>query len=164
MRTGKVLIVDDEENLCRILSLVLKDEGFEIEVANDGQSAVGLIDKNAYDCILTDVRMPELDGLALLREAKKRDPDQAVIVMTAYGNVQLAQEVMRAGAFDYVIKPFDNDELVRTIARAVELRRLRSERETLSEQLADQLGPGQLVGASPAMQQIGKSIAQVGDT
>ncbi|MCA9411180.1 MAG: sigma-54-dependent Fis family transcriptional regulator [Candidatus Omnitrophica bacterium] len=164
MRTGKVLIVDDEENLCRILSLVLKDEGFEIEVANDGQSAVGLIDKNAYDCILTDVRMPELDGLALLREAKKRDPDQAVIVMTAYGNVQLAQEVMRAGAFDYVIKPFDNDELVRTIARAVELRRLRSERETLSEQLADQLGPGQLVGASHAMQQIGKAIAQVADT
>jgi len=164
MRTGKILVVDDEENLCRILSLVLKDEGFEVEVANDGHKAVALLDKGAYECVLTDVRMPEMDGLALLREAKKRDPDQAVIVMTAYGNVQLAQEVMRAGAFDYVIKPFDNDELVRTIARAVELRRLRSERETLSEQLADQLGPGQLVGASHAMQKIGKSLAQVADT
>lgn len=164
MKTGRVLIVDDEENFCRILTLILKDEGFETDVAHNGAEAIVKLNKHSYDCVLTDVRMPELDGLALLREAKKRDPDQAVVVMTAYGNVQLAQEVMRAGAFDYVIKPFDNDELVRTIGRAVELRTLRSERETLSEQLADQLGPGELVGASPAMQRIGKAIAQVADT
>jgi DNA-binding NtrC family response regulator len=135
-----------------------------VETAQDGDVATEKINQNPYDCILTDVRMPSRDGLSLLREAKKKDPDQTVIVMTAYGNVQIAQEVMREGAFDYIIKPFENDELVRVMGNAIELKRLRSEKETLSAQLADQLGPGELVGRTPAMQSIGKSIAQVAAT
>lgn len=164
MSRGNLLIVDDEENLCRILSRVLRDEGYQVDVSHDGTQALEKVNQRNYDCVVTDVRMPQLDGLAFLREGKRRDPELIVVVMTAYGNVQLAQEVMRAGAFDYVIKPFDNDDLVRIIGNAIELNRLRKEKRTLVEQLAHQLGPGQLVGATPAMQELGKAIAQVAPT
>jgi DNA-binding NtrC family response regulator len=164
MNNGKILIVDDEENLCRILRSILSDEGYEVDVAHDGNQAIERLNQGSYECLLTDVRMPNMDGLALLREARKKDPDQIVIAMTAYGNVQLAQEVMREGAFDYIIKPFDNDELLRIIRNGIELRRLRSEKEDLSARLYTELGPGHLVGESPQMQSIGKSIAQVGPT
>jgi two-component system response regulator AtoC len=164
MSSGNILLVDDEENLCRILSRILKDEGYLVDVSHNGLEALEKLSRHAYDCVVTDVRMPQLDGLAFLREARKRDADQSVIVMTAYGNVQLAQEVIRAGAFDYIIKPFDNDEVVRVIGNAMELYRLRKEKKTLSEQLANQIGPDELVGSSPAMQTIGKAIAQVAQT
>ncbi len=164
MSGGNLLLVDDEENLCRILSRILRDEGYQVDITHNGIDALERINQRNYDCVVTDVRMPQLDGLAFLREAKKRDSELIVVVMTAYGNVQLAQEVMRAGAFDYVIKPFDNDDLVRIIGNAIELNRLRKEKRTLSEQLAHQLGPGQLVGATPTMQSLGKAIAQVAAT
>ena len=164
MKAGNILIVDDEENLCRILSLVLREEGFQVDVAHGGDAATERLNKKTYDCILTDVRMPEGDGLTLLRECKRKDPDQIVIVMTAYGNIQLAQEVMKAGAFDYVIKPFDNDEVVRIIRNAIELFQLRTEKTALSRQLADQIGPGELIGTSHIMQTIGKQIIQVAET
>jgi two-component system response regulator AtoC len=164
MSQGNLLLVDDEENLCRILGRVLRDEGYHVDVSHDGLEALEKINQRTYDCVVTDVRMPQMDGLSFLREASRRDPDLIIVVMSAYGNVQLAQEVIRAGAFDYVVKPFDNDELVRIISNAIELNRLRREKRTLSEQLADQLGPGQLIGAAPAMQAIGKAIAQVAGT
>lgn len=164
MKTGSVLIVDDEQNLCRILARVLRDVGHTVEVAHNGEEALAKAHKNSFDCVLTDVRMPEMDGLTLLREFQKQDPEQAVIVMTAYGNIQLAQEVMRAGAFDYVIKPFENNEVIRLIGNAIEIRNLRTAHETLSEQLEHQMGPGELVGRSASMQTIGKAIAQVAAT
>ncbi len=164
MSAASILLVDDEENLRRILSRILRDEGYAVEVSHNGMDALGKLNQRSYDCVVTDVRMPEMDGLAFLHEVRRRDPEQIIIVMSAYGNVQLAQEVIRAGAFDYFIKPFDNDEVVRVIGNAVELFRLRKEKRVLSEQLANQLGPGELVGSSPAMQSIGKLIAHVAGT
>ncbi|MCG3195686.1 MAG: sigma-54-dependent Fis family transcriptional regulator [Candidatus Omnitrophica bacterium] len=164
MSAASILLVDDEENLCRILSRILRDEGYSVEISHNGLDALEKLNQRSYDCVVTDVRMPEMDGLAFLHEVRRRDPEQIMIVMSAYGNVQLAQEVIRAGAFDYFIKPFDNDEVVRVIANAVELFRLRKEKRVLSEQLANQVGPGELVGSSPAMQSIGKLIAHVAAT
>ena len=121
MKHGKILIADDEENLCRILSRILRDEGYEVEVAHDGEKAIEKLNQISYDCLLTDVKSSHLisdaskvDGLTLLREARKKDPNQIAVVMTAYGNVQLAQEVMREGAFAQIyFVTFDEREKFR---------------------------------------------------
>ena len=108
----RVLVVDDEENLRVLVRTILRREGFEVEVAQSGEQALALVETFGPDVIVTDVRMPKMGGLDLLTTLKAKGNDAVVIVMSAYGNVDLAIEAMKAGAYDYLQKPFKPEELI----------------------------------------------------
>ena len=131
---ARLLIVDDEEGIRDFLGDVLEDEGHDVTLAADGQEAAELLRKSAFHLMLTDLQMPRLDGMALLRKARAEAPEMQVIVLTAHATVQTAVEAMRLGAFDYLTKPLSGpDELRLLTARALEHRRLRDDRELQAE-------------------------------
>src|SRR5512147_973290 len=123
----RVLVVDDEENLRLLVRTILRREGLEVEVASSGEQALALVETFGPDVILTDVRMPRMGGLDLLTTLKAKGNDAVVIVMSAYGNVDLAIEAMKAGAYDYLQKPFKAEEVVLTLRKAEEREALRRE-------------------------------------
>lgn len=131
----RVLIVDDEENIRLVLKTLLRKHGYEVDVAASAEAALSLVDSFSPDVILTDVRMPNMSGLELLRELKAREHLATVIVMSAYGSLELAIEAMKAGAYDYVGKPFKADEVVLALRKAEERESLRRENKALKEQL-----------------------------
>ncbi len=126
-RPNKILIVDDEPNMLHMLSAVLQQDGFDPYTADTGHKALELVSAENFDFILTDVRMPGMDGLQLLENIRERGIDVIVIVMSAYGNIELALEAIRKGAYDYISKPFKTDEVVLTLRKASERERLRRE-------------------------------------
>jgi two-component system response regulator HydG len=160
---SRVLVVDDEPSARTGLERLLKDEGFEITTAADGQQALERIGDVAPEVIVTDLKMPGMDGLALLAKVRELDPTLPVIVMTAFGEVQTAVAAMRAGAEDYLTKPIDVDALLVSIERALERRDLRVEAENLRRQLREKNDAGLdgLVGSSPAMQRVYATARQV---
>jgi two-component system NtrC family response regulator len=107
-----VLIVDDEKNYTLILAAILEDEGFETLTANSGSEALEILSESDVDLVLTDMKMPAMDGIDLLERVKHEDPDLPVIMMTAHGTVEKAVEAMQKGAYNYILKPFDNEQLV----------------------------------------------------
>ena len=123
----RVLVVDDEENLRLVLRTFLKRHGYEVEVADNGETALELVESFGPDVIITDVRMPRMGGLDLLATLKAKGNEATVIVMSAYGNVDLAIDAMKAGAYDYVHKPFKNEEVVLALRKAEERESLRRE-------------------------------------
>ncbi len=131
----RVLVVDDEENIRLVLRTLLKKHGYEVEVADGGEAALAALDLFDPDVILTDVRMPRMGGLDLLGALKAKQHPATVIVMSAYGNVDLAIEAMKAGAYDYVGKPFKPDEVVLALRKAEERESLRRENRALKEQI-----------------------------
>src|SRR5271163_5336827 len=131
----RVLVVDDEENLRLVVRTFLKREGYEVEVAGSGEEALALVETFGPDVILTDVRMPKMGGLDLLATLKAKGIEATVIVMSAYGNVDLALEAIKAGAYDYVSKPFKPDEVVLALRKAEERETLRRENRALREQI-----------------------------
>ena len=116
----RVLVVDDEENLRVVVRAFLKRDGYEVEVASSGEEALALVEKFGPDFIVTDVRMPKMGGLDLLATLKAKGIETTVIVMSAYGNVDLALEAMKAGAYDYIQKPFKAEEVLLTLHKAEE--------------------------------------------
>ena len=106
-----VLIVDDEPNIRRVLAAMLKREGYETTAAADGEQALAVLHRTPVDVVVTDLVMPRIGGLELLREVRARHPDVPVIMITAHGTVDTAVEAMKAGAFDYIAKPFEQEEL-----------------------------------------------------
>src|SRR6201990_3123566 len=114
----RVLVVDDEENIRLVLRTLLRKHGYEVEVADSGESALALVDTFGPDVILTDVRMPKMGGLDLLATLQSKGIEATVIVMTAYGNLDLALEAMKAGAYDYIQKPFKAEEVLLTLRKA----------------------------------------------
>ncbi len=160
-----VLIVDDEKNLCRILSKILSDEGYEVSVAYSGAEALQVLVDESIEVVLTDIRMPEMDGIELLRRIKKEEPSPAVIMMTAYPSIDGVVQAMKAGAYDYIQKPFENnEEILLTLERAVERRTLIERNRFLTEQLEARYALENLVGQSPAMQRIFDLIRKVAPT
>src|ERR1700760_2248949 len=123
----RVLVVDDEENIRLVLRTLLKKQGYEVEVADSGESALAMIETFGPDVILTDVRMPKMGGLDLLATLRVKQVPATVIVMSAYGNIDLALEAIKAGAYDYVSKPFKPDEIVLALRKAEERETLRRE-------------------------------------
>src|SRR5438552_17175626 len=134
---GRILIVDDEANARTALADLLRDEGYSVETAADGFKALPKLEELAPDLLLTDLKMPGMDGIELMRKARERDPEIVAVVMTAYGAVDTAVAAMRQGAADYLTKPINVDELVIVIDRALERRRLRAEAGQLRERLSD---------------------------
>ena len=138
----RVLVVDDEENLRLVLRTFLKRQGYEVEVADNGASALLKVETFGPDVILTDVRMPQMGGLDLLATLKAKGNRATVIVMSAYGNVELALEAMKAGAYDYLQKPFKNEEVLLTLKKAEERESLRQRRRDESHLEDDNEGRG----------------------
>lgn len=160
----KILVADDELSMREFLEVLLSKEGYRVSLAKNGKQAVKLIQNNAYDLVLTDIRLGDITGLDVLKEAKKQDPDTVVIMISAYSTTEIAVAAMNEGAYDFVPKPFDNMELNTTIAKALELRTLDHERETRSSELKDHLHFNRIIGNSPGMQAIYKRIEQIGPT
>jgi two-component system response regulator HydG len=149
----RVLVADDKDTIVSLLRTVLQPT-CDVTGSQDGQHALALALAGDFDVVVTDIRMPGLDGFALLQELRQAKPDVEVVLMTAFGSVQKAVEAMRAGAFDYLTKPFDPDEALLTIERAAERKRLRTETRNLRAALEAPYRLDRLVGKTAAMQQV----------
>jgi two-component system response regulator AtoC len=159
----RVLVVDDEENIRLVLKTLLKKHGYEVEVAESGESALLLVDSFGPDVILTDVRMPKMGGLDLLATLKAKQNTATVIVMSAYGNVDLALEAMKAGAYDYVGKPFKPDEIVLALRKAEEREALRRENRALREQIRSENQFESILAKSASMVEIFRTITKIAE-
>ncbi len=160
-RPNKILIVDDEPNMLHMLSAVLQQDGFDPYTAETGQKALELISAGNFDFILTDVRMPGMDGLQLLENIRERGIDVIVIVMSAYGNTELALEAIRKGAYDYISKPFKTDEVVLTLRKASERERLRREVVRLRRRLSRTEQSQEIIAHSRMMKDVLEQAHQV---
>jgi two-component system response regulator HydG len=156
-----ILVVDDDSGHRITLKTVLKSWNYQVHEAEDGPSAIAQIKDTAFDLILMDVRMAVMSGIEALHEIKAYNPSIPVIIMTAYSSVESAVEAMKAGAYDYLTKPLDFDELKLTMDRAMEHTRLRQENRELKSRLQASAGSGQIIGASPAMQSLMDMVATV---
>jgi two-component system response regulator AtoC len=156
-----ILVVDDDPAMRHLLSVILADHGWEARAVGSAADALQELEARDTDLVLTDVRMPGMDGLALLREIQRRRPDLTVIVMSAYGAQEAAIEAMKAGAYDYLSKPFRRDEVVLVIRKAEERERLARENRRLRTELAEEYAPANLVGSSAAMQEVLRQIRKV---
>ncbi len=158
---GRILVVDDEVNARTALVELLRDEGYAVESAADAFKALGKMADFAPDLVLTDLKMPGMDGLALLERLREGDPDLPVIVMTAFGEVETAVRAMRAGARDYLNKPVNVGELSVVAARELEQRRLRAEAGHLRARLSERYSFDNIIGSSARMQDVFKTVAQI---
>jgi len=156
-----ILIVDDEKNYLVILEALLAPEGYEIITEDNAFNALRLIKEADLDLVITDMKMPGMNGMVLLEEVKNIDPELPVIIMTAYGTIEMAVEAMKKRAYDYITKPFRNEELKLTIKKALELYRLRKENRLLSEALSDRYKYGNMIGKSKPMLKIYDMIGKV---
>ena len=159
----RVLVVDDEENIRLVLRTLLRKHEYEVEVASSGDEALAMVDTFGPDVILTDVRMPKMGGLDLLATLKAKQVAATVIVMSAYGNIDLAIEAMKAGAYDYVSKPFKNDEIVLALKKAEERESLRRENRALKEQIQQKAQFESMLAKSEPMLQVFRTIAKIAD-
>ncbi|HTQ05511.1 MAG TPA: sigma-54 dependent transcriptional regulator [Polyangiaceae bacterium] len=159
----RVLVVDDEENLRLVLRTLLRRHGYEVETAPTGEEAVTLVDSFGPDVVLTDVRMPKMGGLDLLATLKAKGNEATVIVMSAYGNMDLAIEAMKAGAYDYVQKPFKPDEVVLALRKAEERESLRRENRALRDEIRKEHRFEDILAKSGKMQDIFRTIAKIAE-
>jgi len=159
-----ILVVDDEPGMRELLNLMLKREGYEVSCAESGRKALSMLEKTDYNLLLCDIKIGDMSGLDVLRAAKKRNPNTVVIMISAYATAETAVEAMNDGAYDYVPKPFDNDELKETINKALNLKTIEHEKEALDDELKKNLHFGKIVGNSPRMMHIYKMIRQVAGT
>ncbi|MEQ1636546.1 MAG: sigma-54 dependent transcriptional regulator [Methylococcales bacterium] len=162
MPNQSILVVDDEPKMRRLLDIMLTQIGHEVHQAEDGQAALNFIKENNVDLVITDLRMPQLDGIGLLRELRELHNEVPVIVVTAYGTVESAVEAMKYGASDYIIRPFELDAVEAAVKRALKLSKVQRENQFLRQSI--EAGWGEFVGASPEMQQIYTLIQQVAPT
>ena len=162
MDQGKILVAEDEESLRRVLKKALEEEGYWVEVADSGAVAREALRQNHFDVSLLDIRLPDIDGLTLLKEAHAEGIPTLLIVMTAQNTMNNAIEAMKNGAFDYVTKPFDLEEILVTVKRAFESRQLNRQFQELKQEVRKRFEPGlNMIGASSAMQKVYKTIGQV---
>jgi two-component system, NtrC family, response regulator AtoC len=159
----RVLVVDDEENLRLVLRTLLRRHGYEVETAESGEEALGMVDSFGPDVVLTDVRMPKMGGLDLLTTLKAKGNEATVIVMSAYGNMDLALEAMKAGAYDYVQKPFKPDEVVLALRKAEERELLRRENRALRDEIRKEHRFEDILAKSQKMQDIFRTISKIAE-
>ncbi|MEP6651931.1 MAG: sigma-54 dependent transcriptional regulator [Myxococcales bacterium] len=158
---GRILVVDDEVNARAALTELLRDDGYAVEAAADGFKALGKVADFAPDLVLTDLKMPGMDGIQLLGKLHEQDPELPVVVMTAFGEVETAVGAMRAGARDYLSKPINMGELSIVLGRELEQRRLRQEAGMLRARLAEKYSFDNILGNAAPMQAVFKTVAQI---
>ena len=159
-----ILIVDDEKNYPLILSAILEEEGYETLTANSGQEALEKLNHSDVDLVLTDMKMPSMDGIELLERIKKINFELPVIMMTAYGTVEKAVEAMQKGAYNYILKPFDNESLVLFVKKAVAMYRVIKENRRLRDAVTSQYRFDNIIGKSKPMQSVFETIKKVAPT
>ena len=158
---GRILVVDDEVNAREALVELLREEGFDVESAADGERALSLMADFEPEVILTDLKMPVLDGIGLLKQGKALSPHTTFVVMTAFGSIDTAVEAIKAGAENYITKPLDMGELLALLGRALEKARLSTEAASLRAQLQERHSFESIIGDHPSMQRVFKLIGQV---
>jgi DNA-binding NtrC family response regulator len=158
---GRVLIVDDEKHQRDILQMILESEGYESVAARNGQHALQALRDQAFDVVLTDLKMPDMSGIDLLSALLKAQPGLCVILMTAHGSIGSAVDAMRAGAFDYLTKPLEKDELLVVLGNGMERTRLVRENRLLKEQLRDRFRLESIVGVHGSMQDVFRVVHKV---
>ncbi|MBI9075619.1 MAG: sigma-54-dependent Fis family transcriptional regulator [Desulfatibacillum sp.] len=159
-----ILIVDDEKNYPPLLAAVLGDEGYETLTANSGPDAIKILERSDVDMVLTDMKMPGMDGMELMSRIKTRDPDLPVIMMTAYGTVDMGMFAMEKGAYSYIWKPFQNEQLILFVKQALAMYRVVQENRILKDQLGTRYSFGNIIGKSQVMGAIFDTIAKVAPT
>ncbi len=159
-----LLVVDDDPNVRKVLVAQLKDAGFKVEEAQSGQEANRLIDRRAYDVIICDLVMEGVSGIDVLMHSKRVNPDVEVIMLTAFGSVESAVQALQSGAFHYITKPHNREELIVTVQRALEQNRLRLRLRALERQMREQFGVENIVTVNPQMQQLIKTAISVAHT
>jgi len=162
--TPHILIVDDELSMRELLEVLLTKEGYRVSFADNGRNAISMIEKTVFDLLLCDIRLGDITGLEVLKAAKARKEDSVVIMISAYATTEAAVEAMNEGAYDFVPKPFNNDELTQTIKNALDLKTIEHEKEILDDELKRTLHFDKIVGNSPSMRHIYKLIVQVAKT
>jgi two-component system, NtrC family, response regulator PilR len=161
---NRILVIDDEQSMRDFLSIMLKKEGYEVVAAENGEHGLKAIHAEIYDLVITDVKMPKVDGIEVLRTIKEVSPETVVIVITAFATTDTAVQAMKLGAYDYITKPFKVDEIKLIIQKALEKHHLRKENILLKREIAARAGFENFVGNSAAMQKIFALIRQVADT
>jgi two-component system NtrC family response regulator len=156
-----ILIVDDEKNYPPVLSAVLEEEGYGTLSANSGKEALEILSRSDVDLVLTDMKMPGMDGIELLEKIKARDPDLPIIMMTAHGTVEKAVEAMQKGAYSYILKPFDNERLILYVKKANEIYRILKENRRLKRDMESKYRFGNIIGKSKVMLDIFEMIQKV---
>ena len=164
MPESTILIIEDEERMRRILDLVLRAEGYRLILADSAEAGIKYIDDGGIDLVLTDLQMGRTGGFDVLDHVAKEGPEIPVIIITGFGTVRSAVESMKKGAFDYISKPVDNDELKIVVKRALAMRRLQEENRGLSQELREQFGFENIVGQSPELQKIKALAADIAAT
>src|SRR5713226_5446510 len=157
----RVLVVDDEPIIADNLRVTLELEGYEVGTAGSTVSAMLRLEEREFSLALVDLVLPDGDGLQLLRLVKSKDPSLEVIIMTGHSSIAKAVEATKQGAFYFVAKPFDSEEMLTLVGKALERRRLVAETSELRRKLAEQLGYGQMLGSSPAMTRVFEMLDSV---
>ncbi|MFC1829488.1 sigma-54-dependent transcriptional regulator [Thermodesulfobacteriota bacterium] len=158
---SKILVVDDDTSLRKLLDTVLTAEGYEVTLSSDGQEAVKFVEKQFFDLILMDIRMAQMDGIEALKRVKEISSGIQVIIMTAYASVKTAIDALKSGAYDYLTKPLDIDELKILVARALHQVQLEQDNRRLKERLDDRFNFSNIIANSPSMLQVFELLAQV---
>lgn len=159
-----ILIVEDEKILRISLADALREEGYTVLAVNDAEEALSTLQQGAFSLIITDIRLPGINGLELLRQSLQSAPSTPVIVMTGYGNIKDAVESMRIGAFDYITKPFDLDDIFVTVSKALEVHTITEENIRLKKEISRQFSAGRIIGESKAMQSVFAILDKVSRT
>jgi DNA-binding NtrC family response regulator len=158
---NNILLVDDDEHLRRAAEKVMSGEHGNIAVASSGTEALSLLNKKVFSLVIMDLRLPDVDGIGLLKKTRELCPETEVVMLTGHGSVEKAVEAMRLGAYDFIQKPLDSTALLKTISKALEKQRLASENRQLREQLEQRRGMNALIGDSPTMQAVKQLIRQI---
>ncbi|MEW6374348.1 MAG: sigma-54 dependent transcriptional regulator [Thermodesulfobacteriota bacterium] len=164
MSNPRILVVDDEMIVCESCQHILEEEGYEVEIALSGREAFKKMEEDHFDIVITDLKMPEIDGMEVLRTFRKEYPDAIIIMITGFSTVETAVEAMRLGAFDYIPKPFTPDEVSIIVKKALETKNLLLENIYLRQELQEKYGFHNIVGKSKKMQEIYRIIAKVATT
>lgn len=158
---GSLLVIEDERNIREILKMLLEGEGYEVSVASDGAEGLGYLNKDIFDLIITDIRMPKADGFQILKKAQELSPETMVIMITAFGTTESAVEAMKLGAYDYIHKPFKIDEIRLVVKNALEKRKLRGEVSILREKIRATYELGNMFYKSARMQELLKILPKI---
>jgi two-component system, NtrC family, response regulator PilR len=159
-----ILVVDDEKSMRTLFEILLKREGHEVETAKSGEDALAMVAEKTYDLVITDLKMPRVTGLDVIKGVKKISPDTEVIVVTAYSTVETAISAMKLGAFNYLSKPFNNEEIKVVIEKALERRALAAENLRLQEALSEGQSFQRIVGNSESIRRVFQQVRQIAGT
>jgi len=159
-----ILVIDDEKSMRDFLAIMLKKEGYQVHLAENGKTALNTINKNVYDVVISDIRLPDIDGIEILKQCKKISPETDFILITAYASTETAVEAVKMGASDYIYKPFDIDEMKIILNRCISKKMLERENVFLKKTVERQLQFENIIGQGPRMQNIFDLIRKISNT